>query len=84
MMRTAGFALAAVVLLGVCGGVRAASAPALIEALRANGAVVTALGERGDLRGYWVAPVRGDGYALYVTAAGYAVAGCCMARTGRR
>ena len=58
-------------------GVWAQSPPAasLIEALRANGALVTALGDRGGLRGYWVAPRRGEAYALYVTVDGHAVAG---------
>ena len=46
-----------------------------IAALRAGGARVTALGERGGLVGYLVEPASGDGYSLYLTADGHAVAG---------
>ena len=47
----------------------------LIEALRGNGAEVTALGSRGGLQGYLVTPARGTGYSLYLTEDGHAVAG---------
>ena len=47
----------------------------LVSALRANGAEVVPLGARGGLKGYFVTPVRGGGYGLYVTGDGHAVAG---------
>lgn len=53
----------------------AASGPDLIEALRANGAHIVALGSRGGLDGYFVTPAGGAGYGLYVTGDGHAVAG---------
>ena len=49
--------------------------PATVSALRANGARVVELGERGGLAGYLVEPASGDPYSLYVTLGGYAVAG---------
>ena len=47
----------------------------LVSALRANGAEVVPLGQRGGLDGYLVTPAKGGGYSLYVTADGHAVAG---------
>ena len=47
----------------------------LVSALRANGAGVLPLGERGGLDGYFVTPAGGAGYSLYVTGDGHAVAG---------
>ena len=47
----------------------------MIAALRAGGARVTALGERGGLAGYLVEPAAGDSYSVYLTADGHAVAG---------
>ena len=52
-----------------------ASGPALIEALRANGAEIVSLGSRGGLQGYFVTPAGGAGYGLYITGDGHAVAG---------
>ena len=48
---------------------------ALITALRAGGARVMALGERGGLEGHFVELADGDAYGLYLTADGHAVAG---------
>ena len=47
----------------------------LIAALRAGGARVMALGERGGLEGHFVELADGDAYGLYLTADGHAVAG---------
>ena len=47
----------------------------LVSALRANGAQVLSLGQRGGLEGYFVTPAQGAGYGLYVTGDGHAVAG---------
>ena len=47
----------------------------LVAALRANGAQVTDLGERGGLSGHFVELAEGDAYGLYVTPDGHAVAG---------
>ena len=47
----------------------------LVATLRANGAGVLPLGERGGLDGYFVTPAGGAGYSLYVTGDGHAVAG---------
>ena len=47
----------------------------VIAALRANGAQVTDLGERGGLSGHFVELAEGDAYGLYVTPDGHAVAG---------
>ena len=47
----------------------------VVAALRANGAQVTDLGERGGLSGHFVELVSGDAYGLYVTPDGHAVAG---------
>ena len=49
--------------------------PAVIAALRANGARVLALGERGGLDGHFVELADGDAYGLYLTPDGHAVAG---------
>lgn len=47
----------------------------LITALRAGGARVMALGQRGGLEGHFVELADGDAYGLYLTADGHAVAG---------
>ena len=47
----------------------------VIAALRAKGARVLALGERGGLDGHFVELADGDAYGLYVTPDGHAVAG---------
>ena len=47
----------------------------LVSALRANGAEIVPLGQRGGLDGYLVTPPAGGGYSLYVTSDGHAVAG---------
>ncbi len=47
----------------------------LVLALRANGAEIVPLGQRGGLDGYLVTPPTGGGYSLYVTSDGHAVAG---------
>ena len=47
----------------------------VVAALRANGAQVMALGERGGLSGHFVELADGDAYGLYVTPDGHAVAG---------
>ena len=47
----------------------------VVAALRANGAQVTDLGERGGLSGHLVELSDGDAYGLYVTPDGHAVAG---------
>ena len=49
--------------------------PAVVAALRANGARVLALGDRGGLRGHFVELADGDAYGLYLTPDGHAVAG---------
>ena len=49
--------------------------PTVIAALRAKGARVLALGERGGLSGHFVELGDGDAYGLYVTPDGHAVAG---------
>ena len=55
----------------------------LITALRAGGARVMALGERGGLEGHFVELADGDAYGLYLTADGYAVAGLLYGPDGR-
>ena len=55
----------------------------LIEALRASGAGIVALGARGGLDGYFVTPADGAGYSLYLTGDGHAVAGLLYGRDGR-
>ena len=52
-----------------------ANEPAMVAALRANGAEVLALGERGGLQGHFVELAEGDAYGLYLTPDGHAVAG---------
>ena len=47
----------------------------VVAALRANGAQVTGLGERGGLAGHFVELPDGDAYGLYLTPDGHAVAG---------
>jgi hypothetical protein len=49
--------------------------PAVVAALRANGARVLSLGRRGGLDGHLVEPADGDAYSLYLTPDGHAVAG---------
>ena len=49
--------------------------PAVVAALRANGARITALGDRGGLSGHFVELADGDAYGLYLTPDGHAVAG---------
>ena len=56
--------------------------PRMITALRANGARVLALGERGGLSGHFVEVAQGDAYGLYLTPDGYAVAGLLYAPDG--
>ena len=57
--------------------------PDLIDALRAGGAGIVALGARGGLDGYFVTPADGAGYSLYLTGDGHAVAGLLYGRDGR-
>ena len=52
-----------------------ANEPAMVAALRANGARILALGERGGLDGHFVELADGDAYGLYLTPDGHAVAG---------
>ena len=49
--------------------------PAVVAALRANGARIMALGDRGGLSGHFVELADGDAYGLYLTPDGHAVAG---------
>ena len=49
--------------------------PAVVAALRANGARIMVLGERGGLSGHFVELAGGDAYGLYLTPDGHAVAG---------
>ena len=49
--------------------------PAVVAALRANGARILSLGKRGGLDGHFVEPAGGDAYSLYLTPDGHAVAG---------
>ena len=49
--------------------------PAMVAALRANGARILALGEQGGLDGHFVELADGDAYGLYLTPDGHAVAG---------
>ncbi|MDE0379799.1 MAG: hypothetical protein OXI20_11215 [Rhodospirillales bacterium] len=53
----------------------AANEPPMVAALRANGARILALGERGGLDGHFVELSDGDAYGLYVTPDGHAIAG---------
>lgn len=52
-----------------------AEEPAVVAALRAKGARIMALGERGGLSGHFVELAGGDAYGLYLTPDGHAVAG---------
>lgn len=75
-MRPIAVVLAALALpVAVSASDAGASGPALIEALRANGAQIVSLGSRGGLQGYFVTPAGGAGYGLYLTGDGHAVAG---------
>ena len=56
-------------------GARSSHDLPVVAALRANGAQVTDLGERGGLSGHFVELADGDAYGLYVTPDGHAVAG---------
>ena len=56
--------------------------PPMVAALRANGARVLALGERGGLDGHFVELADGDAYGLYLTPDGHAVAGLLYAPDG--
>ena len=56
--------------------------PAMVAALRANGARVLALGKQGGLDGHFVELADGDAYSLYVTPDGHAVAGLLYAPDG--
>ena len=47
----------------------------VVSALRANGARILTLGERGGLQGHFVELANGDAYGLYVTPDGHAVTG---------
>ena len=47
----------------------------VVSALRANGARILTLDERGGLQGHFVELANGDAYGLYVTPDGHAVAG---------
>ena len=49
--------------------------PAMIAALRANGASILSLGKRGGLDGHFVELPDADAYGLYLTPDGHAVAG---------
>ena len=49
--------------------------PAVVAALRAKGARIMVLGERGGLSGHFVELAGGDAYGLYLTPDGHAVAG---------
>ena len=60
----------------------ATAEPPLVEALRARGARVMALGERGGLDGHFVELADGDAYGLYLTPDGHAVAGLLYAPDG--
>ena len=52
-----------------------ANEPAMVAALRANGASILSLGTRGGLDGHFVELPDGDAYGLYLTPDGHAVAG---------
>ena len=56
--------------------------PAMLAALRAKGAKIMALGERGGLDGHFVELADGDAYSLYVTPDGHAVVGLLYAPDG--
>lgn len=47
----------------------------VVSALRANGARILTLGERGGLQGHFVELANGDAYGLYLTPDGHAVTG---------
>ena len=66
---------------GVSTASRTGEAP-VIAALRANGATILALGERGGLDGHFVELADGDAYGLYVTPDGHAVVGLLYAPDG--
>ena len=53
----------------------AANESPMVAALRANGARILALGERGGLDGHFVELSDGDAYGLYVAPDGHAIAG---------
>jgi len=59
-----------------------ANETAMVAALRANGARILALGERGGLDGHFVELADGDAYGLYLTPDGHAVAGLLYASDG--
>ncbi len=63
--------------------VAAGQGSSLITALRAGGARIMALGERGGLEGHFVELSEGDAYGLYLTADGHAVAGLLYGPDGR-
>lgn len=63
-------------------GTRTRGEPGIVAALRANGAAILALGERGGLDGHFVQLVDGGAYGLYLTADGHAVTGLLYAPDG--
>ena len=75
-------AMAAVLALCLASPSPAADAPALIEALRGNGAAATSLGETSGLDGWLVERPGEAPYTVYVTADGHAVLGLLYAPDG--
>ena len=63
-------------------GTHARGEPAIVAALRAKGAAILALGERGGLDGHFVQLSDGDAYGLYLTSDGHAVTGLLYAPDG--
>ena len=76
--------LGAAIAVAVCmaSSAPAADAPGVIEELRDNGAVATALGERSGLQGWLVERVGEAPYTVYVTQDGHAVLGLLYAPDG--
>ena len=63
-------------------GTRSRGKPGIVAALRANGAAILPLGERGGLDGHFVQLADGDAYGLYLTPDGHAVTGLLYAPDG--
>lgn len=60
-----------------------ATAWEVVDRLRASGAVLHELGTVAGLEGYWVEPASGEGWPLYVTDTGHAIAGLLHDASGR-
>ena len=68
--------------LGVGAAAGEGHGSSLVDRLRQNGAVVTALGRRGAMEGWWIEPAGSEAYALYVDETGHAVIGALYGPDG--